>query len=240
MQSQCRNSPRSCLDIARTQKIPLLNDYYLMYDTNTCHQAFPRYFIVYCDFTSQPGYAWTLIESFSRAKSLDSNINAAFSYDIFVNNLNPRNHWSYYRMSRTQMLYIYHRYGNISNQPLWRATCNFESLSHPFSSSPPDVVYSSFSRLNILDFYGQTCSILDYVSVRGYTRWSSLYYVEAHTGQHFRLHIESVHQLCGYIIPSHNSYDHYFGDYNIYYHPRFSCTRSGSSTTNWWIGAKIL
>ena len=236
--AQCRNSPRSCLEIAKTQKILLSNQYYSIYDRATCNQAYPRYFIVYCDFTSQPGYAWTLVESFSRDKNGDSQISKSFVYDRSANSDNPRQHWLYYRMTRSQMSSVHNGDQSVSRRPLWRATCNFLSSSRPFPSSPRDVVYSSFSSLNILTSTSDGCFTLDYVNIHGYTRRSSLYFIEYHP---FRLHIASGATHCNYRLPTSFPNDHYFGRYGSgsIYDYRFSCTSSSSSTTNFWFGAKI-
>ena len=149
IQFQCRSSPQSCLDIARTGKTPVSNQYYLIYDRSTCNQACPNSFVIYCDFTSQPGYAWTLIESFSFSNRLHTSINKAFNVDASANSNSPRNHWSLYRMGFNRMLSVYNRYQSLGSRTLWRATCNFESFPRPFPVSPLDVVYSSFNSINI-------------------------------------------------------------------------------------------
>ena len=239
-QSLCRNSPRSCLEIAKTQKLPLSNRYYWIYDRATCNQAYPHYFVIYCDFTSQQGYAWTLIQSFSRDKNTDSQIHKAFINDRSVNSDNPHHHWSYYRMTRSQMLSVYNGDQSVSRRPLWRATCNFLSLSRPFPSSPRDVIYSSFSSFNILNSTSTPfCTIIDYVNIRGYRRRSGSYSIEYDP---FRLHVEGSAGAfyCNYQLPTSTPNAHYFGSYGIAsYDVEFSCTRSSSSTTNFWFGALI-
>ena len=241
IQFQCRNSSYSCLDIARNQKTPLTNQYYLIYDRSTCNHSKPSYFVVYCDFTSQPGYAWTLIESFSRNNRRHSSIDRGFAHSTSANSYNPRNNWSLYRMSRDHIFFVYDRYRSLSPRPLWRATCNFLSLSRPFSSLPRDVMYSSFDSFNILSIPNiGTCITLDYLNIRGYVSTSrSFYFYSGGTNYHFYLYAYQTRRRCDYYnIPGSNTYDNYFGHYSTY-HSEFSCSRSGSSTTNWWIGSKI-
>lgn len=234
-QFRCRNSPRSCLDIARTQNTPLPNQYYRIYYQSTCNKNFSDYFFVYCDFTSQPGYAWTLIESFSL--NYENKLDKGFTEDHWAYPYSPRNNWMYYRMDRGLMLSIMIRDQSLSGRPLWRATCNFNTLPRLFPPLPRDIIYSSFSSLDLLNFKYGRCLTLDYVDIRGNTKISMPYYVYASSRSH--LHIESdPTRECGNRIPNSNYNDYYFGDYTGY-HAGFSCSKSGNSTTNWWIGGKI-
>ena len=242
IQFQCRNSSQSCLEIARAQKAPLKNRYYLIYNDNSCNQGYPRHFFVYCDFTSQPGYAWTLIESFSRDNRYHNSINHAFTGDYSVNSDSPDQHWALYRMSRSRMLSIYNRDRSLTSQPLWRATCNFASLPRPFPPSPTDIIYSSFTNVDILNFFSGRCVTLDYANICGSVGKSSSYFLYADRLTHLYIPAFYSASVCGKRILGGNGWDHiwdeYFGAYDSY-NAGFSCTKSGNSTTNWWIGAKI-
>ena len=74
-------------------------------------------FPVYCDFGSEPGAAWTLIQSHSFQNNDAFKSKAFFHYDVPINQDAPE--WNSYRLSMSRMKSLQ----DVSTH--WRATCNF-------------------------------------------------------------------------------------------------------------------
>ena len=79
--------------------------------------------MVYCDFTSEPGRAWTLILSWKLANAKLSQFNTdQFSTNAPVNDENPN--WDAYRLPLDVMMSLKRQ------STLWRATCHFPSIKN--------------------------------------------------------------------------------------------------------------
>ena len=77
-------------------------------------------FPVYCSFGPEPGFVWTLIQSYA-LKNITKFVSKAFYlHDMPINQDAPE--WDSYRLSKHRMSYI----GNSSTH--WRATCNFSTV----------------------------------------------------------------------------------------------------------------
>lgn len=72
---------------------------------------------VYCDFHSEPGFAWTLIQSHSLQNKDLFNGKAFYLHNVPTNEDTPE--WNSYRLSKSRMQSI----RDVSSH--WRATCNF-------------------------------------------------------------------------------------------------------------------
>ncbi|RDD43574.1 Neurogenic locus notch-like protein 1, partial [Trichoplax sp. H2] len=247
----CRTRPNSCLELAKqVQNKKLINQYYDIYDTNTCDHQQPKKWRVYCDFNSQPGYAWTLIESFSLANSRHSKINRAFTYNSPINHQRSQVKWSLYRIGRPEMLHIFNRNRDSSSGALWRATCNFNSLSLPLPANPVDYMQGSFYRKGGFDFLTNIegfdilqyrrdgdCRNVDYLNIRGNSYRGKRFQFWASGSYH--LVIDSFHTRCdGITIPRSVKNEHNFGLY-AGRNTQFTCSSDSSSITSWWIGAKV-
>ena len=80
--------PRACLDYL--QHGVTSNGYYWLFDNND------KRFMTYCDLSSEPNAAWTLVMSWNLgSKNLPSFKTKAFSQDAPINQNNPN--WDAYR-----------------------------------------------------------------------------------------------------------------------------------------------
>ena len=139
--------PRSCKDIAKNGAST--SGKYNIYDSNS------ERFSVYCDLQSEPGFVWTLIQSFSLARGntfKNSRFSKNFEIDIGEGEVN----WNESRLSLSQMqsLAIYSTH--------LRATCNF---------SMDGLQYRDYARAKPAshDIFGTwvTCQMYEYVNIRG-------------------------------------------------------------------------
>jgi len=120
---KCQEAQRSCHDILLSGSHA--NGIYLI--RNEANETLK----VYCDFDSEPGAAWTLIQSYSLEKGQTGRIdNDIFSAkplfeDFPVNEVSPDD-WSSYRLSLADIKLI----GTHSTH--WRATCEFPTVGIDF------------------------------------------------------------------------------------------------------------
>ena len=194
--------------------------------------------LVYCDFESEVGYAWTLIESFARVNARSISIGRGFSFSSSLNAKSPRQKWGAYRLSLHQMRQLYLVDKQLTSNAMWRATCNFDSSASSNYFSTKDYLRGQFSIFNILTYSSLTgdCFLVDSVSIRGH--YCQRCMVPFWAGRDVHLHIDSSGQCC-----TRHFYDSLDSEDNFgYYYPynmAFSCTATGDSTTNWWIGGKV-
>ena len=110
---------------------------------------------VFCDYTSENGFIWTLIESFSLANNNEF-ANKPFYKDYPVN----RNSftWNKFRLSQSRMNFI------ASHSTHVRATCNFNTDGLNYT----DYLRAKLSDIDVmsLDFNG--CKRYEYINIRGY------------------------------------------------------------------------
>ena len=71
------------------------NGYYSLYDSTN------KPYLAFCDFQSDPGFAWILIESISLAHFGSSAFKKSFAYNIPSNKCTPI--WSNYRLSKAKI-----------------------------------------------------------------------------------------------------------------------------------------
>ena len=81
-------------------------------------------FPAYCDFGSEPGATWTLIQSHALQNNDAFESKAFFHYDMPINQEAPE--WNSYRLSMSRMKFI----RNVSTH--WRATCNFPTVGEDY------------------------------------------------------------------------------------------------------------
>ena len=129
---------RSCLDYLQHGMFE--NGFYWLFDDHE------KRYVVYCDLSSEPGAAWTLVMSWNRAsKDLPHFRSKTFLQDAPINHKTPN--WHAYRQSLARM-------NNISSQSThWRATCSFnlprfQNLEK--SVDYRDYIRGKFSEFNIM------------------------------------------------------------------------------------------
>ena len=181
----------------------------------------------YCDFTSEAGKAWTLIESFSLSNK-DIYKNKPFYHDF------PRNEnnftWDDFRVSYQALVNI------RNNSTHWRVTCTF-----PSGLSYADYARSSLNETDLLTFVNQDkCKRYEYVSVRGINCTDCKGMLVQRDSQH--MHTDSSwsgrngcqwNPGAGAISGEDN-----FGFYAVT-NPKHRCTVNSSSTTQWWLGSQL-
>ena len=213
---------RSCLDYLKRGFDT--NGFYTIYDFNS-----NDFVTVYCDMTSEPGSAWTLVMSYSlKNRGMLNFARKAMPENEPVNENSPN--WNLYRMSLPQMTHL------KSQSTRWRVTCSFS----PFGVDYTDYVRAKFTDFDILTFLGRgICMKVEFVNIRGHqcaqctTRWWQIKGVYAP-------HIDSTAKGCQ-LVPSHGAVntENNFGYYIEAYNNKFRCSANSLSTTNWWFGGNL-
>ena len=140
--------PRSCKDLVTNGA--KVSGIHFLYDSQ--NNLFP----VYCDFDSEAGYVWALIQSFSLANNNQFN-KKRFGVDFPVNEDDGTINWNAYRLSLSRIQSI------VDASTHLRATCNF----------PDDgLVYTDYARAKLKghDLFGRwerQCRAYEFVNIRG-------------------------------------------------------------------------
>ena len=211
--------PRSCKNLATNGA--KTSGVHVLY--NSQNRPFP----VYCDFDSEAGYVWALIQSHSLANN-DQFKFKRFGVDFSVNEDDGMINWNAHRLSLSRMQSI----ANVSTH--LRATCNF----------PVDgLLYTDYARAKLAghNFFGvwqAECRNYERINIRGIECKECT----AHTWQ---IENEAWHINSNYIGGSFNcdfdgslgavDYEQNFGLYDSI-NEKFRCTSDASSTTQFWIG----
>ena len=209
--------PRSCQEIRILNKTSL-NGIYIIADQ--LNNSFP----VYCDFHSEPGFAWTLIQSHSLQNKDAFKGKAFYLHDLPTNEDAPG--WTSYRLSMSRMQAI----RNVSTH--WRATCNFFANGIDFR----DYIRTSLANDDFFAPAKNRCVIYEFADIRGNRCEGCRVY--SPYGPSFGYHIDSWWQPpgCdfdgrpGAIVDEDN-----FGEYG-FQNPAFRCSSSQTSTSQFWIG----
>ena len=210
-------SPRSCLDHFKNGL--KTNGYYNIYDASS------NLITVYCDMTSEPRKAWTLVTSWATSnKDMAEFQSTPLSQDSPVDESSPN--WNRYRMSLSMM-------NDLSAQSThWRATCNFPTHGLDYT----DYVRGKFVDFDVITFHGHNvCKRVEYVNIRGHKCSDCNLPWWQNDGQ-YCLHTDSTYTTCGFdpTQGAGGSEDN-FGAYRTS-NANFRCTADASTTTNWWFG----
>ena len=182
-------------------------------------------FPVYCDFDSERGTAWTLIQSHSLENNGAFKAKAFYLHNMPINQDVPE--WNNYRLSMSRMKSIQ----DVSTH--WRATCNFPTDGVDYR----DYIRVSLESLDLLQELagGGSCVMTEYINIHGnectdctvWVAYSSIY------GLHID-HWYSSKAGCDLTggINSEDSFG-FYRDTN----PAFRCTSSMSSTSQYWLGS---
>ncbi|RDD46106.1 hypothetical protein TrispH2_001764 [Trichoplax sp. H2] len=219
--------PATCADVRSKYQVHQ-NGYYTIYDSTN------KPYLAFCDFRSDPGFSWTLIESISRGNAQTSNFRKSFQYNIPSNECTPN--WSNYRLSKAKLATLH----GATSSTHFRATCNFDSQSKTGLTSHRDYLRVSFCAYNyFLTNRGWTCAIVDYINIRGYScsKCSIPFYSDSNN--HLQSNIAYSKTKCGkFNVPDAVADERIFGNYYSF-SEKFSCVTNSTSTTNWWIGGAI-
>ncbi|KAL9969773.1 hypothetical protein ACROYT_G022030 [Oculina patagonica] len=181
-------------------------------------------FNVYCDFTSEPGFIWTLVESFEKIKKND--FKNDFLADMPIRANDPQ--FSEHRLSLSARTHL------LSDSTHVRATCEFDK-----GFSYTDYLRGKLSYIQLVGSNG--CKLFERINIRGIecrdckARYYGVYNEHNHIAS-------DVGQSCGCAncvqwVNSTNSEDS-FGHYGSA-NPNHRCVRNDQATTQWWLGVQI-
>ncbi|KAL9968545.1 hypothetical protein ACROYT_G020653 [Oculina patagonica] len=191
-------------------------------------------FQVFCDFDSEPGFVWNLIESFSLSNK------HLFQKDVVFYNYSDSSavsgdspNWQAYLIKRHNLLWL------RDQSTHWRATCRYNT---------DGTVYRDYLRASIEDFdiirvipsVISSCQKYELVNIRG-NECTNCTAATWYRKGFYPLHIDSFFQgVCdfngnqtGDVITSEDNFG-YYGTVN----PKFRCTSSLEATTQFWIGGQ--
>ncbi|XP_067026525.1 uncharacterized protein [Acropora muricata] len=161
-----KKSPTSCKQLQLEAKKRKNSTVYTLYDP-----AGKSFYQTFCDLTSENGFVWTLLESFSLANNnhfqaqpfykdyppttTTSRINrSSRDYPVSQNSFK----WNKFRLSWSIMN------STLSHSTHFRATCNFNTDGLVFT----DYLTAKTAPLNILQLKLNPCVKMEYINIRGY------------------------------------------------------------------------
>lgn len=209
----------SCLDVLKSSSSTPNNGLYTIHREDTDETK-----LFYCAFNS-PNEAWTLLESFSRSANSFQKVTFGQAYaGVYSNPLM----WDKYRLSHADIQYA------RSKAKMFRCTCNFPERVADYDSR--DYLLGDLDKFDItaeITISG-ICKPFVYMNVRGHSYNNTRSPVwQASTGSH--IHIDAKASFCGYNVPDAVASEDVFGYYGNF-NPKFLCTQSDASTTQWWVG----
>ena len=176
----------SCKQLQLQAKKPKMSTIYKLYDP-----ARKSFYQTFCDFTSENGFIWTLLESFSLANN--DNFKAQPFYKDYPVNQNSFN-WNKFRLSLPIMN------STLSHSTHLRATCNFNTDGLVTT----DYLRAKTTELNILLLKGYKCVTLEYINIRGYEAYNpSVWMIQAHGHLGTDSHKGGIH--CSFDSPKNGS-----------------------------------
>ena len=216
-----KKSPTSCKQLQLEAKKPRQSAVYTLYDpTNkSVYQTF-------CDFTSENGFVWTLLESFRLANKKEFQ-NLQFYKDHPLNQTSFK--WSKFRLSLPIMN------STLSHSTHFRATCNF-NIDGLVTT---DYLRAKTTDLNILLLNSEPCVKMEYINIRGYdcyncTAWlTQTIHWHLQTDSYYGTHCQFTSARNGSVeLPGGEDN---FGNYHTI-NPLHRCTSEDNATTQWWFG----
>ena len=217
-----KKSPTSCKQLQLEEKKPKNSTVYTLYDP-----ASKSFFQTFCDFNSENGFVWTLLESFSFANKNDF-ANQQFYKDSAVNQNSFI--WNKFRLSLLIMS------STLSHSTHFRATCNFNTDG----LVKTDYLRGKTTELNILLLKGGPCVTLEYINIRGYEGYNCTVWMTQKPHE-WHLHTDSHFggNYCQFKSAKTGSVGGWGEDNFGYYYTvnrLHRCSSGGDSTTQWWFG----
>lgn len=188
-----------------------------------------RPYSVYCDFTSEPGSVWTLIQSMAYSKAANFKLRS-YAEDNSINEANPN--FDNYKMSRDQIETL------KTTSTHWRITCNLQPTG---AVDYNDYVRGRMNAIDITNYVGKgICKTIEFIGIRGHQFTNCNIPWWQKKGQ--MLHTDPTHsrwkKCVAPAIPHEVTGEDNFGFYAVV-DPKHSCVASPTSTTNTWIGRYI-
>ena len=181
---------------------------------------------VYCDLTSEPGSAWTLVMSYTYKNVALAPVRySMLSANSPLNAKWPR--WDAYRLELTQVEQL----KSVSSH--WRFTCNFPTERFQYWN----YMRAKFAEFDAINFTGRKiCKKVEYINVRGHdcNRCTAVWWQSPKILHHdSAANVCDLGSSCGY-VKSEDS----FGSYTAA-NSEFRCTSVFTSSTNLWFGGYL-
>ncbi|XP_067028458.1 uncharacterized protein [Acropora muricata] len=212
-----KKSPTSCKQLQLEAKKPKNSTVYTLYDP-----ASKSFYQTFCDLTSENGFVWTLLESFSLANNNHFKAQPFLKdYPVSQNSFK----WNKFRLSMPIMK------STLSHSTHFRATCNFNTDGLVTT----DYLRTKTTDLNILQLTGWPCVKMEYINIRGYDCYDCM--AKMVQGINSHLHTDSSLTSCQFKSAHDSSVksEDNFGYYDIT-NPLHRCTSGDNATTQWWFG----
>ena len=189
---------------------------------------------IYCDFHSEPGAAWTLVQSYSLEKGRTGSANDIFSEkplveDFPVNEVSPED-WSSYRLSLADMKLI------RAHSTHWRATCDFQTIGIDFR----DYLRALLDHYDVMEApltKSSECKRCEFINIRGNQciNCTALALISSSRPPYIKS-VKSGEQ-CDFDGKPNEAvvYEQNFGRYQ-FWNPAFRCSATKDSTTQYWFG----
>lgn len=183
---------------------------------------------MYCDFSSEPGCAWTLVMSQGFGNRGQIFAKSPFPKGALKNHRTPN--WEKYRIGKGRMWVI------KESSSHWRVTCDFPNFGVDFR----DYLRAAFQNLNPIKFEASgKCCKMDYIDIRGHncTGCTAAWW---QNDQRFLTHFSDQDKCQFGKTPGSSENEANFGGYwknntNI----AFRCSSTARSTTNYWFGGRV-
>lgn len=219
---------RSCLDYLKHGQLE--NGFYWIFDIVN------QRYLAYCDLSSEPGSAWTLVMSWNRASQKLPNFSTkGFQQDAPINQNTPN--WNVYRQTLARMKAL------RSFSTHWRATCSFNRprfQNLETSIDYRDYIRAKFGEPDVMTFVGNGgCFEVEYVNVRGHVAGNGTSVAMWQHKDVDLLHIDSSLPECEFNAkPGSVRSEDNFG-FNKVSSDSFRCTAGDDATTQWWFGGYL-
>ncbi|XP_044165868.1 uncharacterized protein LOC122949935 [Acropora millepora] len=217
-----KKSPASCKQLQLEARKAKRSTVYTLHDP-----ASKSFYQTFCDFTSENGIVWTLLESFSLANNNHFK-GQSFLVDYRVNKTSFD--WNKFRLSLPVIN------STLSHSTHFRATCNFNTGGLVTT----DYLRAKTANLNILQLNRNLCVKMEYINIRGYDCYNCTALMAQRINWH--IHVDSYYgaKSCQFTSAGNGSIASESGEDNFgeYYeiNPLHRCTSGDNATTQWWFG----
>lgn len=182
-------------------------------------------FNVYCDFTSEPSFIWTLVESFEKIKK--SAFNNDFLADMPIRANDPQ--FSEHRLSLSARTHL------LSDATHIRATCEFDK---GFS-------YTDYLRgkLTDIDLVGSSgCRLFERINIRGIECMDCKARYFGKSGEHNHIGSAQGQECsCGNCVPTWTNSVGSEDSFGLFVsrNTDHRCVQNDQATTQWWLGSQV-
>ena len=189
--------------------------------------ASKSFYQTFCDFTSENGFVWTLLESFSLANN--HFMKQPFFHDYPANQNFFK--WDTFRLSLPIMN------STLSHSTHFRATCNFNTDG----LVTKDYLRGKTTEFNILLPNGRPCVTLEYINIRGYEGYKVSVRMYEDSKSHLHTDSHNGGSECPFDGAKSGSIGGHGEDNFGYYaivNSLHKCTSGDNSTTQWWLSER--